>query len=1679
VRLEALPLLPNGKLDRRALPAPDASSYFSQEYEAPQGETEQRIAGIWAEVLKLPVERIGRHDNFFAMGGQSISAVQLKVRLTDQLGYEIGIRSIFEHPTPHRLAVALGGSQVQMNETHPAVVPRGGAFPLSWVQQRLWLVQERDRDNAYNMGGTLTLEGPLSLTALETALQQLVERHEPLRTRFRVQAGDDEPQQYIDESATVDLVVREVPCEEVATLLRAHSEQVFDLAQGPLLGVLVLCLGPEEFVLSLMMHHIIADGWSLGILTRDMQELYAASLERRASLLPPLKIQYADYAAWQRKQDLSGALAYWTETLAGYPGPFDLAPESPRGQAAGTAGVVRRSVPAELAAALGRFSQERQASLFMVLLSGWALLVYRQTRQADLCLGTTVAGRELLALEPLIGFFINILALRLDLSGAPTGEQIVEQVRQVVLDGLAHQALPFEHLQEAVPGLRSFKGAAPLPVVLRHQNYPEADIQDWSGGLRAKTLPAAWTRASKGDLDVQYHGDANGLNVVVEYDTTRFSLQDIEELLEQVEELLSRLMEAPGVSLSRFLVPTAKEQAQLDQWNETTQIFEQTSVTELFARQAARQPEALACRDEKGALTFGELDRRSDNLARVLQEHGVGRDARVALYLPRSAEFLVALLAVFKARGLYVPVDASYPEAYAQRIIADAQPAVIVVESGFNRSLVNTAAKVLPLEESLWSEPHPVFEQGPAARAEDLAYIAYTSGTTGEPKGVCVEHGQLLNCLQALWTQIPFEADEVVVQKTATTFVVSVKELLAGLLVGVPQVIASDLLVRDTPAFAAMLEQHRVTRLNLVPSHLAGLLEYAEQLKSLRHVVTAGEPLPQKLRKRFESLLAGVKLYNNYGCTELNDITYCVPGEQESAGVMVPMGRPIADLRVHVLDEQQRVVPVGVIGELYVEGAAVGRRGYWNQAELNAARYLANPLEAAGSLLFRTGDQVRRLADGRLEYLGRNDFQIKIRGQRIDVGQVEQMLGEHPEVVSCAVMGHGSGSEEAILVAYYVAAPDAVLTHNQLYGWVRERLPGYMAPAAYVRLEALPLLPNGKLDRRALPAPDASSYFSQEYEEPQEETERRIAAIWAEVLKLPVERIGRYDNFFAVGGQSMIATQIVSGVAKHFNIELPLAMFFAAASLKEMSQVVQAIDIRTNRSELEALAMLNTLSEEEVDRLTTILNTESEISVQHPMPKDVAAISAKPLHLRERLLQLLLGKNQSNSLPRITPRPAGANVPLSYSQQRVWAFEKSRQGHTAYHIPVACRLAGAVDVPALRSAVAKLTERHEMLRTTFQIDAEGPIQKIADDITIHLDLHDLSFDHQSKREQMARSYIHTEMKRPFNLETGPLLRVSLIHLGFEEDILLVIVHHIAADGLSTNLLVRELLVFYDAVLSNVDSPLPTLPLQYGDYAYWQRQHMDNSPLLEEQESYWLRELAGAPLTTEMPIDRDRPSRALGNAQHLHSAISPSLFRDVGRLARKQEVTTFMIMLATLNVLIYLHTGQQDQVIGVQFANRRDSVLDPVVGTFHNFIPIRGQIRSTLTFSQWLDAVRKAALSASLNQDVPFSRIVDALKLTPSDYKSPLTQIAMTQVRSGFANRNLAGLSIQPFPLEEGYMAFRDLRVILHLNGDGMLINWEYATELFYKSTVARFAEHYEYLLSKIVADPFILIGDML
>ncbi|WP_186174202.1 amino acid adenylation domain-containing protein [Burkholderia gladioli] len=1174
VALAALPLTANGKLDRRALPAPDAAAFGQQAYEAPQGELEATLAALWSELLG--VDRVGRQDNFFALGGHSLLAVRVIGRLRERFGEAATLKTLFEAPSlaafaqrlalagPARTGASGDGGTARFAPAATAARREAGAAPLSYVQERLWLIQQRDGGRAYNMNGALVLDGPLSMAALQAAFDGLVARHETLRTRFEIAAGSDTPSQFVDAPRAVALPVHEIVEADLHAALERHGGIEFDLRRAPLMDVRVLRITPRRHVVSIVMHHIVSDGWSLGVFVRDLRALYLAARDAQdgdaaAAPLLPLAAQYADYACWQREQDLAPHLAHWTARLDGLGAPVDLTvPGTPADADHGPAGVLRRRLSPALSGRLAQLSRQRGVSLFTIFLVALGVLHHRRSGREDFCIGTTTAGRDDALLEPLIGFFINILPLRLDLSGEPDVATLLARAGECVLEALEHQALPFEHMLAAVPALRQHDARSPVPVMLRHQNVPPVETHDWGGGLSLSVQQEVVNRQAQSDLDLEIFGDGKGLELVANYDSLRFDASQMDFMLTVLEELLARMADAPETPLAALREPTPAEQALVARSNDTRRAYPGASVNALFARQLAERPDAPACVFEGEVASYAELDRLAGRIARALHRRGIGAGTRIALHYPRSTGFVAAILAAFRLGAAYVPIDPGYPAAYVRRTLDDAMPAAIVTTAALAPSFEAGGAPVLRLDveadlESGEFDAQPTFEAA-ATRPDDLAYIAYTSGSTGQPKGVMVEHRQLMNCLHALWERTPYAADEVVAQKTSMSFVPSIKEMLSGLLAGVPQVILPDAVVKDASAFAAALQAHGVTRLNLVPSHLAVLLEHAGQLGALRHVTTAGEPLSRRLARRFAATLPRARLHNNYGCSELNDISYGEGAELAALHAVAPAGRPIANCRVHLLDERLAPVPVGAVGMLHVEGDPVGP-GYWNRPDLTAERFVRHP--ATGAWLLRTGDLGLWLADGQLLHLGREDFQIKVRGQRVELPAVELELASHPQLAAAAAIGRELGGELQ-LVAYYVPRPGAELDASALHAWLAERLPAPMVPSRFAALAAMPLLPNGKLDRLALRAldPGAAQLAAGRHEAPVGELETLLARIWATALGL--DRVGRHDNFFAIGGHSLMAAQVAVRASEQTGVSLSVRSIFDTRTVHRLAALVEA-----------------------------------------------------------------------------------------------------------------------------------------------------------------------------------------------------------------------------------------------------------------------------------------------------------------------------------------------------------------------------------------------------------------------------------------------------------------------------------------------------------------------------------------
>lgn len=1169
----AVPLTINGKLDISKLPDAKNAPFDKERYVAPQTVIEIQLAQIWSSVLGVELQAVGKCFDFFDNGGHSILAAIMTAKVRGLFNLDLSLKAIFDEPTLEGYALFVEHKNLLPKNpanTYTWKIPAGVPLPASYAQARLWFINHfsGQKDLSYNMPLSFRLLGPIDIAALQAAYHFIAQRHEQLRVTFANLEGSIV--QVVNDASPVITVKDITRGEEFAEAAR-HAMTVFDLNTGPLINISLLRINANEHVFLINQHHIISDGWSLeGILLPELFAAYHAQQQGRTIELPALPIQYADYAYWQKQQDMAAHLAYWTTQLAGYDDSLLIPTDWPREGAAGSrVKRLTRSYSLAFSQSLDRFSRAHGCTLFMALLAGYAVVLQRYTERDDLCIGVTTAGRNMPQLESLIGFFINILPLRIQLSDPLSVRDFMAAVRQMTLDAYDHQDLPFEHLISELAIRRDARVGSLVPLILRHQNFPRVKLAD--------VLPSELTlmklmdagedddvleMAAKCEIDLAFYGGGDEpLELVVEYNADLFQRASIERLLAHLDHTLNAMMadsDAPLVALP--LLGEQEQQSLLSDYHGPTlaRALEATAnVVALFERQAAATPKAIACYADVGHITYGDLNSRANQLAHHLIHRGIGTDSLVGVYLERSIDTLITLLAIFKAGGAYCPLDVNYPASYLELMIDSAGLALIVCHAATQATLPTVAVETLNLATLAGHiEDQPSVNPNRALAPDQLAYVLYTSGSTGTPKGVEVPHAQLTNCLQSYCAAYPFTPDERVAQRTTTAFAVSVKELFAALVSGAALVILADELSKDPARLAAAIGDYHITRLSIVPSHLDAVLGSADTsaLASVRYCITAGEPLAKSLADRVKQRLPNTRLLNNYGCTEFNDITYQDVSALTGDDLFVPVGFPIANTEIYVLDAQLRPVPIGVPGELCVAGHSMPK-GYRGRPDLTAEKFIAHPFSATpGARVFRTGDRVKRLACGALEYLGRQDLQVKVRGFRVDARQVEYVMGLYPGVAT-AIASHWAQGDQ--LVGYFTEKPDSAVDAVQLKRFMSGRLPAYMVPDVLVRLETLPRLPSGKIDRRHLPAPLSSIIDNSSFVPPESETEKDLALIWSKVLNVPVENIGRHHNFFDLGGHSLSSVRLLAILKDKFLFDISLNEFFNSSDLQQLAENIE------------------------------------------------------------------------------------------------------------------------------------------------------------------------------------------------------------------------------------------------------------------------------------------------------------------------------------------------------------------------------------------------------------------------------------------------------------------------------------------------------------------------------------------
>ncbi|MEW5926224.1 MAG: amino acid adenylation domain-containing protein, partial [Gemmatimonadota bacterium] len=1487
---------------------------------------------------------------------------------------------------------------------------RATRFPLSFAQQRLWFLHQLDPASPlYNMFAPFRLLGPLDAAALERALGEIVRRHEVLRTTFAGEAG--EPVQVVSapgawrlEVEALDGLGEEEREAAVRRRMQAEAVRPFDLAAGPLFRAQLLRLGAEEHVLLLCVHHVVADGWSMEVVFRELDALYSAFLRGGRSPLPEPPLQYADFAVWQRERlrgpALEQLLGWWREQLAGAPATLELPTDRPRPAAQGFRGAtLPLALDAALAAKLNGVARAEGGTVFMALLAAFGVLLARYAGAEEVVVGSPIAGRTRRETEGLVGLFINTLALRVGLSGDPAFPELLGRVRETVLGAHAHQELPFDKLVEELRVERSLSQSPVFQVLLSMQGLPRPFE---FGGVRALPVPAD-SGTAKFDLSLVLQEEGAGLRGCLEFSTDLFEAATAERMREHFRTLLEGIAGDPGRRVSALPLLGAAERARVvEAWNRTERPFPRgVCIHELFQAQVAVRPAAPALVWGEERLSYAELDARANRLAHHLVGLGVGPDARVGVLLERGVELIVAVLAVLKAGGCYVPLDPAYPDERLRMVLDDGSVRVLV-----SRGDVVFAARAGDLSVVLLDRAADALAREPAdapsggAAVENLAYIVYTSGSTGRPKGVMVGHGHVV--------QLVVETDYVrlgpgdrVAQASNASFDALAFETWGALLNGATLVgIGRDELLSPA-ALRRVLREEGITTLYQTTALLNQLSrEHPDIFAPVREVLFGGQAVDPDSVRRVLHAGGPRRLLHMYGPTETT--AWCSWHEVEEVpegALTVPVGRATGNQRIYVLDGALQPTPPGVPGEAYVGGAGVVR-GYLDRPGLTAERFLPDPFAAEpGARMYRTGDRLRWRADGTLEFVGRLDEQVKIRGFRIEPGEIEAVLTALPEVEEARVVVREDEPGEKRLVAYVVGGVDA----GELRARLRRSLPEYMVPAAFVALDALPLTPTGKLDRRALPAPGHGG-AGERYAAPRTPAEEVLAGIWAEVLG--VERVGVADNFFDLGGHSLLATRAVARAQAALGTEVPLRALFEAPTVAGLAARVEAAR------------------------------------------REGAGVRARP----------------------VAPAPRdGSPLPLSFAQGRLWFIDRLQPGSAAYNMPLPQRLRGPLDARALAGTLGEIVRRHESLRTVFRAAGGEPAQVVLPAAPFCLPVVDLGGLPESAREAEARRQAAADGARPFDLARGPLLRTALLRAGDAEAVLLVNLHHIVGDGWSMAVLFGELAALYAAFAAGEPSPLPELPVQYADYALWQREQLSEETL-EGLLGFWRDRLAGAPPLLELPTDRPRPQAQGSRAASRRFALSPATSRGLRALARREGATPFMALLAGLQALLGRWSGQDDVVVGTPIAGRTQAELEGLIGFFANTLALRAELAGAEGFAALLGRVREATLGAFAHQELPFERLVEELAPERSLGHTPVFQVIFALQPREAGVQRLGELAAEPFPGIPQSAKF-DVALAMEDAGERYAGELLYRRELWDAATIERMVGHFAALLDEVAADP--------
>ncbi|GCF10241.1 non-ribosomal peptide synthetase [Dictyobacter arantiisoli] len=1537
--LPTLPKTPNGKIDRQALPAPEnAQALSSTTFVAPTTQLQLQLAEQWAQTLHLT--NVGITDNFFKLGGHSLAAVEITTHIRDTFQVVISLRDFFEMPTITALAQRIEQERAltQNEDIHAALLIQPqkrdtDTFLLSFGQLRLWLLNQLEpEDVSYLLPIAIQLNGKLHIQALIQSLNSVIQRHELLRTVFTT--DHDEPVQRILPHLTLPINVVDLSTlppqarqHTLATLSQQESRLPFDLEQGPLLRAHLLRINKQEHILLFTMHHIISDGQkSADILMQELSIYYRARLTGQSATLPALPIQYADYSVWQRQQLhatlLEKQLSYWRQQLAGSPTLLELPTDYPRPAIQTSVGAREVIVfPRLLTQQLQAFSQHYNGTLFITLLAAFQVLLMRYSRQQDIAIGTPSTNRGVAELQGLIGFFVNTLVIRTNPGNNPSFLQLVTQVKETVLQAYENQDIPFEQLVDALEVERSLSYTPLFQVLFAQQNTADARLQ--------LDLPdITWTRlnlastTTKFDLSVMITEQAEGVLVEFEYSTALFRAETIRRMLGHWQVLLAAIVEKPDQKIAELPLLTPDERERLlVPWNTTNSS--QTaflSFHERFEQQVEDTPDAIALVFEEHTLTYRELDQRTNQLARWLRTQGIGPERLVGVYQERSVEMVVTLLAIVKAGGAYVPLDPEYPEERINWIVQQAELTLLLTQTRLAQRNIRCSCEVICLDNEYLHWTLESSEQlNNISLPEHLAYVIYTSGSTGRPKGVTISRRGIDNFLQAMSTQPGMTARDRLLAVATIAFDIAGMDLFLPLWVGATVIVSAQEVSRDAHLLAQLLAEQAITIMQATPATWHLLLMTGWQGSPQLKILCGGEAFTQRLAQQLETRSAS--MWNVYGPTETTVWSTVHRIKDVRTETTISIGHPIGGMQTFILDASQNPVPIGVAGELYMGGVGLGR-GYLHRGDLTAERYVPHPWSNnPGARLYRTGDLARYLPDGSLEYLGRIDQQVKVRGYRIELGEIEAALGAHPAVQECVVLAREDVPGDKRLVAYVIAQPGEALTINDLRTSLQERLPGYMLPAAFVFLDTIPLTPNGKVDRRALPAPEhLRPELAETFVAPGNEIETTLARIWSHLLR--IERVGVRDNFFALGGDSILSIQVVAR-AREAGLHLTPRQLFQYQTIEQLATILA---IQTNN-------------------LPELAYQQAEITAE-------IALSDFPLAqlTQETIDQLAIEPGQLSDM-----------YPLSAVQEGMLFHSLYAQTAGVYIEQFSCLITGQLEQELFAQAWQHIAMQHAALRTTFRWeDVDEPYQIVWSQISLPIESHDWQHYTPQQQQNLLETFLSDDRARNFDLQQAPLMRLTLLRLDGETTRMIWTYHHLLLDGWSLPLILQGVFDQYIS-LRQTKTPHDVSRRPYRDYIAWLRQQDGKTA-----EAYWRQQLAGFEAATLLEI-APAVSTQISSSEPLSKQSYQHIQRHLSRAqtalwrqqTRRQQLTLNTLFQGAWSILLARYSHQRDVLFGNVVSGRPPTLagVEQMVGLFINTVPVRIQIPDQLNAIDWLHQVQ--------------------------------------------------------------------------------------------------------------------------